>query len=483
MYLGQTSRWLVAEGEASRPMLEWSDVIGFAGNDVEIGAHGHSHRQLDTLARGDAIEDVTLCKSVLEDRLGIDVRTLAYPHGYSTRALRREVESLGFTSACGVKHALSSVRDDRFALARLIIGDVPMTASRTTPVALTAVSVESPAPRDVWHRVAGCDPNALVTQTPQWMDAMIEATGCVDASRWYVTEDGRDLVLPLARRRFGGSRGLHSSLAEGWGMGGFLSSGGVEESEVRLIMADLAILPALRTSVRPNPLVAQAWREGVSDVGALTKPRLAHVLDLEDGAEAVWHDQMTSQARRGVRRARKLEVEITLDVAGELLPVFYDMLLQSFDRWAARQHEPRWMTRFRGRRRDPLSKFEAIASHLGSAFRLYVARHDGRPAAAVIVLVGANAQYKWGVMDAEVGGRTNANDLLHWTAIEDACASGCAEYHMGESAEGSTLARYKEKLGARSIDYTEYLFERLPVTRIDRSLRSLAKSAIGFRDG
>jgi len=123
MYLSQTSRWLAAEGEASRPMLEWSDVLDIAGNDVEIGAHGHSHRQLDTLALRDAIEDVTHCKSVLEDRLGIGVRTLAYPHGYSTRTLRREVESLGFTSACGVKHALSSVRDDRFALARIIIGD------------------------------------------------------------------------------------------------------------------------------------------------------------------------------------------------------------------------------------------------------------------------------------------------------------------------------------------------------------------------
>ncbi len=123
MYLGQTSRWLVAEGEASRPMLEWSDVIGFAGHDVEIGAHGHSHRQLDTLSRGSAIDDVAHCMSVLEDRLGVGVRSLAYPHGYSTRALRREVESLGFTSACGVKHAFSSLQDDRFALARLIVGD------------------------------------------------------------------------------------------------------------------------------------------------------------------------------------------------------------------------------------------------------------------------------------------------------------------------------------------------------------------------
>ncbi len=357
-----------------------------------------------------------------------------------------------------------------------------MTASVTGRPAPVAASVVSPAPRDVWRRVAASDPYALVTQTPEWMDAMVEASGYVDASRWYVTENGRDLVLPLARRQFGGVRAPHSSFAEGWGIGGILSVGGLEEPEARLVMADLAGQPALRISMRANPLLAREWRAGTAETRVLAKPRLAHVLDLEDGAETVWRDRMASQARRGVRRARKLGVEVTRDTAGELLPVFYGMLLQSFDRWAARQHEPQWMARLRGRRRDPLNKFEVIASRLGPAYRLYVARHSGRPAAAVLVLVGANAQYLWGAMDVEVGGRTNANDLLHWTAIQDACEAGCAEYHMGESAEGSTLARYKKKLGARPVRYAEYFIERLPVTGMDRAVRGLVKRAIRFRD-
>lgn len=123
-YLDGTSGWLASAGEASRPMLGWSDVVVIAaGGDVEIGLHGHSHRQLDALRLRDAVEDIGRGKNVLEARLGVGIRTLAYPHGYSSRALRREVEAMGFTSACGVKHALSSMRDDRFALARLIVAD------------------------------------------------------------------------------------------------------------------------------------------------------------------------------------------------------------------------------------------------------------------------------------------------------------------------------------------------------------------------
>lgn len=121
-YLDTTSSWLASEGEASRSMLKWSDVAAIAGGDVEIGSHGHSHRQLDTLRLRDAVEDIERSKDLLEVRLGIRIRTLAYPHGYSTAALRRAVAAMGFTSACGVKHALSSMQDDRFALARIIVG-------------------------------------------------------------------------------------------------------------------------------------------------------------------------------------------------------------------------------------------------------------------------------------------------------------------------------------------------------------------------
>ncbi len=341
--------------------------------------------------------------------------------------------------------------------------------------------VGSPAPRDVWHHVARIDPQALVTQTPQWMDAMVETGVWSDASRWYVAADGRDLVLPIARRRAIGLRGFQSSFAEGWGMGGLLSSGPLKPSDVGLVLADLRGERALRTTIRINPLLADPWRRAADD-GIIIKPRSAHVLDLGGGADEVWDHRMTSQGRRGVRRAGKLGVTVECDTEGRLLGVFYDMLRQSFERWAAMQHEPRWMARLRGALRDPLRKFEILADRLGSGFRLYVARLEGRPAAALVVLMGGNAHYTRGAMDAEVGGRSNANDLLHWTAIRDACEAGCPAYHMGETAPGSSLARYKEKLGARLVPYAEYVVERHPITRLDDGIRGAVKRMIGFRD-
>ncbi len=311
---------------------------------------------------------------------------------------------------------------------------------------------------------------------------MVEAVGWVDASRWYVTPEGRDLILPMVRRRFGNSHGLQSSFAEGHGTGGLLASDAVTASDVEMVLADLRRHPALRTTIRINPLLTAAWDEAAPPPGLLVKPRHSHVLDLEGGADVVWNTRMTSKGRGSVRRARKLGVEVECDTTGKLLPLFYEMLLQSFERWAARQNEPTWLTRLRGKHRDPLRKFEIMADRLGGAFRLYVARHEGRPAAAVMVLSGTNAYNTRGAMDAAVGGRTKANDLLHWTAIEDACRSGCRAYHMGASAPGSSLARFKEKFGAQSVPHGEYIIERLPITKADTVLRGVVKRIIGFRD-
>ncbi|MEA2384870.1 MAG: hypothetical protein QOH72_4841 [Solirubrobacteraceae bacterium] len=88
---------------------------------VEIGGHTHAHPQLDIVAATTAGAEIARCKVMLEDALGARVRSFAYPHGYSTGAVRALVAAAGFDSACAVRNAFSSPADDRFALARLTV--------------------------------------------------------------------------------------------------------------------------------------------------------------------------------------------------------------------------------------------------------------------------------------------------------------------------------------------------------------------------
>jgi peptidoglycan/xylan/chitin deacetylase (PgdA/CDA1 family) len=119
-YAGGTSRWLIDQGEAGRPMLSWRQIEELAEAGIEFGSHGHSHRQLDTLSAGKTWWELARSREALGARVGA-VASLAYPHGYYTREVQRQASQLGFSSACSVKDALSSTEDDRFALARAVV--------------------------------------------------------------------------------------------------------------------------------------------------------------------------------------------------------------------------------------------------------------------------------------------------------------------------------------------------------------------------
>jgi peptidoglycan/xylan/chitin deacetylase (PgdA/CDA1 family) len=107
-------------------LLEWSQLAEIQRSGVEIGAHSHTHPHLDTLSTSAAREEITRSKALLEDELGSEIATFAYPNGYSNPTVRRLVADAGFRSACAVKNAFSSPTDDVFGIARL-------TLTATTP--------------------------------------------------------------------------------------------------------------------------------------------------------------------------------------------------------------------------------------------------------------------------------------------------------------------------------------------------------------
>ncbi|MFE0422385.1 polysaccharide deacetylase family protein [Streptomyces sp. NPDC058953] len=103
------------------PMMTLSQVPLLEQYGMEIGTHTVTHPQLDTLRGGDLERELREPREVLEDVLGHEVTHLAYPHGYSSRGVRRAALRAGYTSAVAVRHALSSETDDAYRIARLII--------------------------------------------------------------------------------------------------------------------------------------------------------------------------------------------------------------------------------------------------------------------------------------------------------------------------------------------------------------------------
>jgi hypothetical protein len=344
------------------------------------------------------------------------------------------------------------------------------------------VRVMSPAPRDIWQSVYDADPEAVPYESPLWLDAACQAGHYRDASRLYEFAGGRQFILPMVEHhRRPALLSTAGSMPYSWGMGGLIGRERVREDEVAAVFEDLHHLPYLRLTIRPNPRQGAVWA-AAAPAGITRTQRLAHVVNLEGGFEKVWSERFTDMTRRNIRKAERSGVEIECDTTGRLIPEFYGLFQHSIDMWATNQHEPLALARWRGRRRDPLHKFETIAKMMGSACKLWLARIEGKAVAACLVLQQGNANFSRGVRDDAAIGQTRANDLIHKFAIEEACRAGCRYYHMGESGTSAGLAQYKARLGGEAVPYEEYYLERLPITTTDKYLKQAVKRLIGFKD-
>lgn len=120
-YVGGRARWLADCAEEDRPILSWDALQEVASAGVEVGAHSHTHPQMDLISPAAAREEINTSRVMIEDALGMAVGGFAYPYGYWNRGVRRAVRDAGLGYACQVSEATGSVSSDPFALPRQTI--------------------------------------------------------------------------------------------------------------------------------------------------------------------------------------------------------------------------------------------------------------------------------------------------------------------------------------------------------------------------
>ena len=118
-HLGGQARWLGRWAPDFGPMLTWGELASVASAGVEIGNHGLLHHPLDVLPTGRLRREVTRSHQELEQRLQLEVRSFAYPHGYNSRRVRGVVASTGHDNATEVGRRLHTPGERRFAIPRL----------------------------------------------------------------------------------------------------------------------------------------------------------------------------------------------------------------------------------------------------------------------------------------------------------------------------------------------------------------------------
>ncbi|HET6483103.1 MAG TPA: polysaccharide deacetylase family protein [Actinoplanes sp.] len=118
-HLGETADWLGRWAPDFGPMLTWDELGEVAAAGVEIGNHSLIHHPLDVLPPAQLRDEITRSHDELEQRLQINVRSFAYPHGYNSRRVRDIVAATGHENATEVGRRLHTPEDKQLAVPRL----------------------------------------------------------------------------------------------------------------------------------------------------------------------------------------------------------------------------------------------------------------------------------------------------------------------------------------------------------------------------
>ena len=100
-YLGGANDWPTqATGAPRLPLADAASLTALAAEGVELGAHGSTHAPLNGGDSDVLDRELAGARRSLEDELGAEVRTLAWPYGVRSEAAERAARAAGYLAAC-----------------------------------------------------------------------------------------------------------------------------------------------------------------------------------------------------------------------------------------------------------------------------------------------------------------------------------------------------------------------------------------------
>ena len=107
-----------APGGPRLPLLDWAGLRAAVAAGFEVGSHTMTHRRLDQAPSGVITREIESSKRLLEDRLGVPVRSFAYPYGiHDARSVQAVRDA--YAAGCTTRMGVARVGSDRHLLPRI----------------------------------------------------------------------------------------------------------------------------------------------------------------------------------------------------------------------------------------------------------------------------------------------------------------------------------------------------------------------------
>lgn len=118
-FCGKYNDWAGNPANLGRSkLLDWSEVRELSECGIEFGSHTRTHPDLTKISSAEVEGEVAGSKAAIEDSIGREVRTFAYPYGKFNSSVRQITEK-SFRAACSTNLGKVRLNSDIFSLKRI----------------------------------------------------------------------------------------------------------------------------------------------------------------------------------------------------------------------------------------------------------------------------------------------------------------------------------------------------------------------------
>ena len=262
----------------------------------------------------------------------------------------------------------------------------------------------------------------------------------------FVYQDGNSIMLfPFLRREFQFNGNTYYDFETAYGYGGPISN---DHSDTFMTAALEAMSEKASSEnfvcgfVRFHPLL-ENW-DYFEKVGRLIMDRKTIAIDLSDGIEATWMNEIHTKNRNVIKKGEKNGLEFIVDEDFAYLPEFEDLYNSTMDKLEADgfyYFAPQY--------------YDQLKNSIQNKF-LGIVKHEGK------VVAGAIFFYQLPYGHYHLAGsdksalKLSPNNYLLWEAAKELTRRGVKHFHLGGGTDGSeenSLYQYKRKFSKHEYQF------------------------------
>ncbi len=121
-YVGRKSSWMIPDVDVEFPLVDWVEIRELISKGFEIGSHSITHPHLDKISSKDCYRELEGSRKKLEQKLGVEIRHMAYPFGEFDESVRELANNAGYYTACAGESYIANSNSHLLSLPRQNVG-------------------------------------------------------------------------------------------------------------------------------------------------------------------------------------------------------------------------------------------------------------------------------------------------------------------------------------------------------------------------